>query len=480
MVSEEVSVSENGTLAPESQLSALNLGTSPPPYSSSGAKAALQTSVLDLPGNETLKSMTEEFNKEAANFSLRRKEMECTRCEVLIGPVEQHYGCLRCSQSWNITRVCQKCYECDEICLIHKVELVKRYAKSWSGFPSGQNYVDPTVAKGDDHLIQALKENDQDRVGHFAKDSKLLNAHGDLVHLGYTPLHVAAHLNLEEGARTLIQRGAHLEPKDQWDMTPLLVAVQCGNVGVFKLLLDSGVSITSISGKNASTALHVAASNGMYNIIAYILSRKVPVDLPSGRGTALQIATMAGSMRCVEILLAAGADPNAKEGVFGASLVSAARQERETDGRALCEILLKHGANVDIQGGIQAGKRDEKDLTPLSIAVLRAKCDVLKLLLQYGADIDAKDLSGLTVLMQASIVGHLEVCRVLLDRRASLEGTGTDALSPLIWAVAYGREEVVDLLLERGASAVPPPTMRGKWKALEKWKVFKEVPVERK
>jgi len=424
--------------------------------------------------------MTEEFNKEAANVSLRRTDIECTRCKALIGPVEHHYGCLRCSQSWNITCVCQKCYTCDEICLIHKVELVKRYVKSWSGLHAGQNYVDPTVAKGDDHLIQALKDNDQDRVGHFAKDSKLLNAHGDLVHLGYTPLHVAAHLNLEEGARTLIQHGAHLEPKDQWDMTPLLVAVQCGNVGVFKVLLDSGVSITSASGKNASTALHVAASNGMYNLIAYILSLKVPVDLPSGRGTALQIATMAGSMRCVEILLAAGADPNAKEGAFGASLVSAARQKRETDGRALCEILLKHGADVDIQGGIQGGKRDEKDLTPLSVAVVRAKCDVLELLLQYGADIEAKDMLGLTALMQASAVGHLEVCRALLNRRASLEGTGKEARSPLVWAVAFGREEVVDLLLERGASAVPPPIMRGKWKTLENWNMFKKVPVERK
>lgn len=463
------------------QLSALNISTSPPPYSSSSANAALQTGVLDLPGNETLKSMAEEFDKEAVSYSVRRKETKCTRCEASIGPAAHHYGCLKCIQPGDDTRVCQKCYDRDEICLSHKVELVKRYATSWPVIPSWQNYVDPAVAKGDDRLIQALKEKDQDRVGHFAKDRKLLNAYGDLVHLGYTPLHVAAHLNLEEGAKTLIQHGALLEPKDQLNMTPLLVAIQCGHIGIFKLLLDSGVSITSAGGQYASTALHMAAANGMYNLIAYILSQNVPVDLPSGRGTALQIASMAGSMKCVEMLLAAGADPNSKEGAYGAPLVSAARQAQGTDGRALCEILLKHRANVDIQGGIHGNKHDEKDLTPLSVAVRHAKRDVLELLLQYGADIDAKDESDFTVLMRASALGHLEICRILLDRRASLEGPGGKfKLSPLICAVTYGREDVVDLLLERGASAVPPSTMRGKWKTLEKWKGFKEVPVERR
>jgi len=425
--------------------------------------------------------MTGKWDKDVASISQKHREKsKCTRCEALIGATDYHYGCLKCIQPSSKTLVCKKCCDQDEICRIHKVELVKRYFKPWGDIPLAQNYVDSSVAKGDDELIQALKERDPERISHFAKDKKLLNAHGDFVHLGYTPLHVAAHLNLEDGARILIQHGAFLEPKDQWNMTPLLVAVQSGNVGVFKLLLDSGVSITSTSGNYASTALHVAAENGMYHLVTYILSQKVPVDIPSGRGSALQIATTFCSKKCVEILLAAGADPNAKEGLFGAPLISAARQR--VSAKDLCEILLKQGAKVDIRGGHSLGGEKETDLTALSIAVRLNRRDVLELLLQYGAAIDAQDSGGLTALMRASALGRLENCRLLLDRGADTEilsGKGK-GLTALLGAVMWGREDVVDLLLERGASAIPQSHIGGKWKSIEKSKTFKELSAERR
>lgn len=422
------------------------------------------TGVFDLPENQILKAMTEEWNVGVAKSSGDHRKTKCTRCEGPIDTADYHFGCQKCIQLTSSTCVCMKCYDSNGICRVHKVELVKRTIKAWGALPRWQNYVDPGVEKGDDQLIQALKGNDLAKIDQFA---------------GYQPLHVAAHLNLEAGAKLLIRHGASLEAKDQLNMTPLLVAIESGNIGIFKLLLESSVSITSASGNHATTAPHSAAANGRYDLISFILSQEVPVDLLSGRETALQIATLQGSMKCVKMLLAAGADPNANTGLYGAPLVSAAR--RKDNGKKLAEILLKHGANVEIKGGYQDGNNDEKDLTPLSTAVRLDHRDTLELLLQYGASIDAQDSGGLTCLMRASALGRVEILKVLLGRSADTEiQTSRVGITALLVAAMYGKEEVIDMLLESGASGIPPPSLGGKWKKLKKMSMFNELPAEKR
>lgn len=75
-------------------------------------------------------------------------------------------------------------------------------------------------------------------------------------------------------------------------------------------------------------------------------------------------------------------------------------------------------------------------------------------MLASGASADERmTAGGETPLMRAAARGHEEVVRVLLDAGADVCARRADGFTPLILAVFFGHEGVVRLLVERGADA---------------------------
>ena len=104
----------------------------------------------------------------------------------------------------------------------------------------------------------------------------------------------------------------------------------------------------------------------------------------------LHMATGWGKCDIVEYLISVGADINARNNNGGTPIHVAASQNQPDCAR----ILISHGANVnDIR---TLGK-----MTPLLIAVYKSNYEVAKVLLELGADIDAKTESGENALMIA-------------------------------------------------------------------------------
>jgi hypothetical protein len=93
-----------------------------------------------------------------------------------------------------------------------------------------------------------------------------------------------------------------------------------------------------------------------------------------------------------------------------------------------------------------------KDARALSSAVADGDALAVAALLAAGSHADTP-LSpvGETPLMRAAARGYTEVVRVLLDAGADLNAQRADGFTPLILAVFFGHEEVVRLLVERGA-----------------------------
>ncbi|MBK5291164.1 MAG: ankyrin repeat domain-containing protein, partial [Acidobacteriia bacterium] len=89
--------------------------------------------------------------------------------------------------------------------------------------------------------------------------------------------------------------------------------------------------------------------------------------------------------------------------------------------------------------------------TPLMYAVLYAGADEVRLLLQSGADPNARNDAGATALMWA--VTDLDKTRVLLAHGADVNARSDDGRTPLLIASRRsGAKEVVNLLLDRGAN----------------------------
>ncbi|KAM3549052.1 hypothetical protein MY1884_008914, partial [Beauveria asiatica] len=109
---------------------------------------------------------------------------------------------------------------------------------------------------------------------------------------------------------------------------------------------------------------------------------------------------------------------------------------------AVVRLLLEKGAEIEA--------KDESGRTALGWAARQGHEAVVRLLLEKGAEIEAKE-SGRTALWWAARQGHEAVVRLLLEKGANCEAKDEYSQTALGLAANQGHEAVVRLLLEKGA-----------------------------
>jgi ankyrin repeat protein len=93
---------------------------------------------------------------------------------------------------------------------------------------------------------------------------------------------------------------------------------------------------------------------------------------------------------------------------------------------------------------------DEKE-SSLHCAAASGYGDECRVLLEHGADLEAKNRHGRTPLILAAGNGYIDVCRILLQGGANTEAFDNNRMTSLHWA-ARGHAEVCFALLEHGAN----------------------------
>ena len=89
--------------------------------------------------------------------------------------------------------------------------------------------------------------------------------------------------------------------------------------------------------------------------------------------------------------------------------------------------------------------------TALLLASRHGHLEVVRLLLEFGADKDLATIEGGTALMLAAQEGHVEIARLLLDMGASKDLTTSNGTTALMLASGEGHLGVLQLLLKAGA-----------------------------
>jgi hypothetical protein len=90
---------------------------------------------------------------------------------------------------------------------------------------------------------------------------------------------------------------------------------------------------------------------------------------------------------------------------------------------------------------------DEEQITPLQAAVRAGEFEIVKLIVNKGARLDAKNGFGSTALHEAIRCYQLDMVRFLIDQGASLEISNKGSYTPLHYAIASRQLDVVKLLL---------------------------------
>ena len=201
---------------------------------------------------------------------------------------------------------------------------------------------------------------------------------------GVTPLSLACTNRNEELVALLLEAGANSNATPPNGETPLLSAARTGHARIVKQLLAHGADVTATELRRQQTALMWAAAEGHRDVVQALVEGGSNVNAQSDSGfTALMFAARQGNVEIARLLISAGADVNraAKNGTT-ALMVATASLEVSTEGyQRVGALLLEHGAAV--AGG-------QLPYTSLHVAVATRKHDLVKTLLAYGADPNAR------------------------------------------------------------------------------------------
>ena len=114
-------------------------------------------------------------------------------------------------------------------------------------------------------------------------------------------------------------------------------------------------------------------------------------------------------------------------------------------------ILLGYGADIEARGTLKIGDEVAEGCTPSWAAAAIGHLDVVRLLIKRNADVDARTSSGSTPLRVAAHEGHLDVVRCLVESGADVNARNDYESTPLMVACNWGHLSVVTYLIDKGA-----------------------------
>jgi ankyrin repeat protein len=237
-------------------------------------------------------------------------------------------------------------------------------------------------------------------------------------------------------AERLLRAGANLEAKRTNGVTPLMNAAERGSVPLVSLFLENGARAGE-KDEQFETALSHAARGGYVraaNLLAQVSDTK-------DKNRALFAAIEGRPVGIIEVA-DAPVQPNLLQ------TQSAAPEESWT---ATVESLLANGADIEA--------RNEDGSTPLDWAASFAQTDILKLLIQRGAQRDVIDKYGNTPLISAAcecaiatMNSAYQVVKILLDQGAKVNARNHDGRTALMMASGMtGGTALLELLVNNGA-----------------------------
>ncbi|MCH7471874.1 ankyrin repeat domain-containing protein [bacterium] len=117
--------------------------------------------------------------------------------------------------------------------------------------------------------------------------------------------------------------------------------------------------------------------------------------------------------------------------------------------------VFKHNefvVHLYIEAGVNPDARDEEGFTALVTAAYRGLEEIVRQLLERGADVNQQDVTtGHTAVIRAANQGHKRIVRMLLDAGADPNILDAGGFSPLVTPAAVPHKEVIELLLAHGA-----------------------------
>lgn len=309
---------------------------------------------------------------------------------------------------------------------------------------------------------------------------------------GEAPMHVAAKLGMNDVLQRMICKGGDVNLLSGDRSTPLFLAVREKHPLTVRLLCDAGSSVNAcnfqgrtpfhlaaqqvsvemvrillpyidninVSGRGGLTALHYVTcayppTYSQSEIVNLLIAYGADVRQRDNDGkTALHMVAYTGDVNLAQVLIANGAELNLTENVIGETPLNTAAAH---DRYEMIKLLVEKGADVNIG--------DKGNQTPLhkiqAVKASRSKYRSTEILLQYGARVNEAGQRGVTPFEQCifrSIMNRecresLNILRRLVAAGARLRpcfGQRSLQNSPLCWLTWHNELEAAAFLVNAG------------------------------
>ena len=214
----------------------------------------------------------------------------------------------------------------------------------------------------------------------------------------------------------------------------LMEAIRAGDKAGLEALLRAEPGLLGFAAPNGSSVMLLAAYYGHPELAEVFLRHGAKADVfeASALGDLETVRRLVGGDRnLVNAFAADGFYPLGLAAFFGH--------------RAIVEFLLKNGADV------KTAARNAQKVTALHGAVARRDVEIVKMLLDAGADANARQERGFAPLHDAAANGNAALVELLLKHGARADAKADDGKTPGEMATERGHKEVAEKLKKAAA-----------------------------
>ncbi len=333
-----------------------------------------------------------------------------------------------------------------------------------------------TTQKITQRIVQAIRYNNEKELDYLIREGYNLNA-ADFQ--GNTPLIVAASEKNRAFIEKILQYNVDINHQNRDGMTALMVAAARGDIKIVQRLIYAGANI-HIKNNIDETALFEAIKNGHLTIVQKLIKHGADVNLQNkfrhtsetSAYTPLMFAVRLGASNqqpswtaITLLLLKHGANPN----TIRPNGETALKIAQRLNNQKMVALLNAQGANETISNYVGLTQNNK-----LIKASEQGDLNTVKQLIAAKLNINHRNRAGITPLLAATFNNHIEVVRFLVERGADINSTplgnlqslrassapiGTYPLrqaalrgdTALMVAARHGNQELTEYLLSKNA-----------------------------